>query len=36
MSSGRNIAILGISVFIGLTVPNWAQGVERPIYTGKH
>ncbi|KAL4221143.1 hypothetical protein ACF0H5_019402 [Mactra antiquata] len=34
MSSSRNIAVLGLSVFIGLTVPSWAQTVDRPIRTG--
>ncbi|XP_045168875.2 solute carrier family 23 member 2-like isoform X2 [Mercenaria mercenaria] len=34
MGSSRNIAVLGLSVFIGLTVPTWAQSKEKPIDTG--
>lgn len=34
MSSSRNIAVLGLSVFIGLVVPTWAQSVPLPVNTG--
>ncbi|WAQ99328.1 S23A1-like protein [Mya arenaria] len=34
MSSPRNIAILGLSVLIGLAVPTWAQASPVPIHTG--
>ncbi|XP_052282148.1 solute carrier family 23 member 1-like isoform X2 [Dreissena polymorpha] len=34
MSSPRNIAILGLSVFIGLCVPTWAQKGKNPVQTG--
>ncbi|KAH3716415.1 hypothetical protein DPMN_059138 [Dreissena polymorpha] len=34
MSSPRNIAILGLSVFIGLCVPAWARKVKNPVQTG--
>lgn len=34
MSSPRNMAIVGLSIFIGLSVPTWAQKEEKPISTG--
>ena len=34
MSSPRNIAIFGLSIFIGLCVPTWAQKVKNPVQTG--
>ncbi|XP_045169652.2 solute carrier family 23 member 1-like [Mercenaria mercenaria] len=34
MSSPRNMAIIGLSIFIGLSVPTWAQKVDRPVQTG--
>jgi hypothetical protein len=34
MGSSRNMAVLGLSVFIGLTIPTWAQSKEKPIDTG--
>ncbi|WAQ93503.1 S23A2-like protein, partial [Mya arenaria] len=34
MHAGRNIAILGVSTFIGLTIPSWAQSVGKPVNTG--
>ena len=35
MSSPRNMAIIGLSIFIGLSVPTWIEKVEKPINTGK-
>ncbi|KAL4221965.1 hypothetical protein ACF0H5_018015 [Mactra antiquata] len=34
MSSPRNMAIFGLSCFIGLAVPTWALKEEKPIDTG--
>ncbi|XP_060563739.1 solute carrier family 23 member 1-like isoform X2 [Ruditapes philippinarum] len=34
MSSPRNMAIIGLSIFIGLSVPTWAQKEDSPIKTG--
>ncbi|XP_045170261.2 solute carrier family 23 member 1-like [Mercenaria mercenaria] len=34
MSSPRNIAILGLSVCMGLAVPTWAHSVDQPVNTG--
>ncbi|KAL4222895.1 hypothetical protein ACF0H5_018935 [Mactra antiquata] len=34
MSSARNMAIFGLSVFIGLAVPTWTQQESKPINTG--
>lgn len=35
MGSSRNMAVLGLSVFIGLTVPTWAQSQKKPVDTGR-
>ena len=35
LSSPRNIAILGLSVFIGLMVPTWVKKVKTPFETGR-
>ncbi|XP_045170564.2 solute carrier family 23 member 2-like isoform X2 [Mercenaria mercenaria] len=34
MSSPRNMAIIGLSIFIGLSVPTWVQQVVTPIHSG--
>ncbi|XP_053374641.1 solute carrier family 23 member 1-like isoform X1 [Mercenaria mercenaria] len=34
MSSPRNMAIIGLSIFIGLAVPTWAQKESSPVSTG--
>ncbi|WAQ93740.1 S23A2-like protein [Mya arenaria] len=34
MSSPRNIAIFGLSIFIGLAVPTWAKKHKSPVQTG--
>ncbi|XP_060594872.1 solute carrier family 23 member 2-like isoform X2 [Ruditapes philippinarum] len=34
MGSSRNMAVLGLSVFIGLTIPTWAQSKDKPVDTG--
>ncbi|XP_060590151.1 solute carrier family 23 member 1-like [Ruditapes philippinarum] len=34
MSSPRNMAILGLSIFIGISIPTWAQATEAPVNTG--
>lgn len=35
MSSSRNLAILGLAVFIGLCVPTWVNKVKSPVNTGR-
>lgn len=35
MQSSRNLAIIGISVIIGLMIPNWAKNNSRDLETGK-
>jgi len=36
MSSGRNLFVVGLSMFTGLTLPQWIADHQSTIHTGLH